>query len=155
MPFATKRLCDMLVSNLQSSTEEIECDAVHLVQSLLSSNPKFEAVLRTELMDMKMTRKAVHSALHTLQSDHINFTQLPPVTQLIQSLLVQWLVRYFCKALMQLMTPEALVLHERQIPASYIHNYLTYQKHFSLKDLIQQQLDRIVVQEKRYIPFAN
>ena len=145
----------MLVSTLQSSTEEMECDAAHLVQLLLSSNPKFEGVMRTELTDMKMARKAIHSALHTLQSDRTDFTQLPPVTQLIRSLLVQWLVRNFCKVLMQLMTPEALVLHERQIPASYIHNYLTYQKHFSLKDLIQQLLDRIAMQGKRYVLLVN
>ena len=146
-----KLMCDMLVSKLQSSTEEMECDAVHLMQLLLSSNPKFEGIMRTELKDMKTARKAVCSALHTLEYDHTDFTKLPPVTELIQSLLVQWLVRHFCKELMQLMTPEALVLHERQIPASYIHNYLTYQKHFSLKDLIQQQLNKISAQEVRYV----
>ena len=123
---------------------------------VLCSNSKFEGIVQTELRDIQTSRKAVHSALESLQKDHIDFTQpLAPVTQLMQSLLVQWLVRYFCKALMQLMTPEALVLHEHQIPASYIHNYLTYQKHFSLKDLIQQQLDRTAAQEKRYKLLVN
>ena len=123
---------------------------------VLSSNSKFEGIMQAELKDIETARKTVHSDLESLQKDHIDFTQpLAPVTQLVQSLLVQWLVRHFCKRLMQLMTPEALVLHEHQIPASYIHNYLTYQKHFSLKDLIQQQLDRIAVQEKRYILLAN
>ena len=119
---------------------------------VLCSKSKFEGIVQTELRDIETLRKAVHSALESLQKDHIDFTQpLAPVTQLMQSLLVQWLVRYFCKALMQLMTPEALILHERQIPASYIHNYLTFQKHFSLKDLIQQQLDRLAMQGKRYV----
>ena len=123
---------------------------------VLCSNSKFEGIVQTELRDIETSRKAVHSALESLQKDHIDFTQpLAPVTQLIQSLFVQWLVRDFCKALMQLMTPEALVLHEHQIPASYIHNYLTYQKHFSLKDLIQQQLDRTAAQEKRYKLLVN
>ena len=102
--------------------------------------------------DPETTRVAVQSALDTLARVHGDSTYtVPPVTQLIWSLLVQWLVRHFCKVLMQLMTPEALVLHGRQIPASYIHNYLTFQKHFSLKDLIQQQLDRIALQEERYV----
>ena len=117
-----------------------------------SSNPKFERIIKTELNDIETTRRAVLSAFNSFQRDVIDLSQpLAPITQLIRSLLVQWLVRYLCKEVMQVMTPEALVLHERQIPASYIHNYLTYQKHFSLKDLIQQQLDRIVVQGKRYV----
>lgn len=136
--------------------EELEYDADYLMQLVQSSNSKIEGIMQTELKDIETTRKAVHSALESLHKDHIDFTQpLPPVTQVVQSLLVQWLVRHFCKGLMQLMTPEALVLHENQIPSTYIHNYLTYQKHFSLKDLIQQQLDRISVQEKRCVLFVN
>ena len=110
----------------------------------------------TEMIDMETARKAVQSALDTLLRfrDDSTYT-VPPATQLIWSLLVQWLVRHFCKRLMQLMTPEALVLHKRQIPASYIHNYLTFQKHFSLKDLIQQQLNKITLQKERYVLTAN
>jgi len=123
---------------------------------VLSSNPEFEGVMMTEMNDMETARKAVQSALDTLPRFHDDSTYtVPPVTQLIWSLLVQWLVRHFCKRLMQLMTPEALVLHERQIPASYIHNYLTFQKHFSLKDLIQQQLNKITLQKERYVLTAN
>ena len=107
------------------------------------------------MKDPVSARVAVISALDTLLRGHTDSTYaacaVAPATQLIWSLLIQWLVRHFCKRLMQLMTPEALVLHERQIPASYIHNYLTYQKHFSLKDLIQQQLNKIAMQGKRYV----
>ena len=39
----------LFVYNLQSFTEEMECDAVDLVQLLLCSNPKFEGVMKTEL----------------------------------------------------------------------------------------------------------
>ena len=124
----------------------MECDAEYLASLVQSSNPKFERIIKTELNDKATARQAVLFAFNTPQRGHIQ-----PVTQLIRSLLVQWLVRYLCKEVMQLMTPEALVLHERQIPASYIHHYLTYQKHFSLKDLIQQQLDRIALQEKKYV----
>ena len=130
----------------------MECDAEYLASLVQSSNPKFERIIKTELNDKATARQAVLCAFNTLQRAPIDLTQpLAPVTQLIWSLLVQWLVRYLCKEVMQLMTPEALVLHERQIPALYIRNYLTYQKHFSLKDLIQQQLDKIAVQGKRYV----
>ena len=97
--------------------------------------------------NMESANAAIQSALDGLQRHRIDFTEeLTPVTQLIWSLLVQWFVRHFCKKLIQLMTPEALVLHGKQIPSSYIHCYLSYQKHFSLKDLIQQQL----MQRNRY-----
>ena len=141
-----------IICFLQCFAEELECDAAHLFHLVLSSNPEFEGVMRTEMNDTETARIAVQSALDTLARVHGDSTYaVPPVTQLIWSLLVQWLVRHFCKVLMQLMTPEALVLHERQIPASYIHNYLIFQKHFSLKDLIQQQIDRIALQEKRCV----
>ena len=132
----------------------MECDAEHLFQLVLSSN-HFKGVMKMEMKDPVSARVAVLSALDMLQRGHVDYTYaayaVSPATKLIRSLLVQWLVRHFCKALMQLMTPEALVLHERQLPASYIHNYLTYQKHFNLKDLIQQQLLKIAMQGKRYV----
>ena len=140
---------------LQCSAEEMKCDAAHLFHLVLSSNPDLKGVMKMEMKDPVSARVAILSALDTLQRGHVDSTYaayaVAPATQLIRSLLVQWLVRHFCKALMQLMTPEALVLHERQVPASYIHNYLTYQKHFSLKDLIQQQLLKIGKQGGRYV----
>ena len=133
----------------------MKCDAEHLFHLVLSSNQEFERVMKTEMKDPVSARAAVHSALNTLQRGQVDSTcaayALASTTQLIRSLLVQWLVRYLCKVLMQLMTPEAFVLHEHQLPASYIHNYLTYQKHFSLKDLVQQQLLKIAKQGKRYV----
>ena len=130
----------------------MEYDAESLASLVQSSNPMFEGIIKKELNDLATARQAVLSAFNTLQRDPVDSSQsLAPASQLMRSLLVQWLVRYLCKEVMQLMTPEALVLHERQIPASYIHNYLIYQKHFSLIDLIQQQIDRIGVQGKMYV----
>jgi len=130
----------------------MEYDAESLASLVQSSNPMFEGIIKKELNDVATARQAVLSAFNTLQRDPVDSSQsLAPASQLMRSLLVQWLVRYLCKEVMQLMTPEALVLHERQIPASYIHNYLTYQKHFSLIDLIKQQINRIGVQGKMYV----
>jgi len=127
-------------------------DAECLFHLVLSSNPNFEGAMKTEVKDIEAAKAAIHSALESLQRGHIDSTEeLPPATQLMLSLLVQWLVRHFCKQLIQLMTPEALVLHEKQIPASYIQHYLSYQKHFSLKGLIQQQLDKVAAQGNRYV----
>ena len=52
--------------------------------------------------------------------------------------LQQWLIRYLCKTLMQLLTPEALIYHRKKIPSSYVESYLNHQHHFSLLDLIKQ-----------------
>ena len=135
----------------QCPAEEMKHDAECLFRLVLSSNPNLEGALKTEVKDMETAKAAIHSALEALQRGHIDFTEaLPPAIQLMWSLLVQWLVRQFCKQLIQLITPEALVLHEEQIPAPYIHCYLSYQKHFSLKGLIQQQLDKVAVQGNRY-----
>ena len=56
------------------------------------------------------------------------------------SLLQQWIVRYLCKRLMQLMTPEALAIHHCKIPTNYCENYLMHQVHFSLKQLLSRHL---------------
>ena len=52
------------------------------------------------------------------------------------ALLQQWLVRHFCKRLMQLMTSEAFILYQKTLPSSYLENYISFQAHFSLKELI-------------------
>ena len=58
----------------------------------------------------------------------------------IMSLFQQWTIRCICKRLMQIMTPEALVLHHKSLPSSYIQNYLQCQYHFNLKNLISHYL---------------
>ena len=52
------------------------------------------------------------------------------------TLLQQWLVRYLCKRLMQLMTSEAFILYRNVLPSSYLENYISFQAHFSLQKLI-------------------
>ena len=55
---------------------------------------------------------------------------------MVVALLEQWLVRYLCKRLMQLMTSEAFILYRNTLPSSYLENYILFQAHFSLKELI-------------------
>ena len=54
--------------------------------------------------------------------------------------LQQWLVRHLTKRMMQLMTSEAFTEHRSKIPSSYLENYLAFQTHFSLNNLIRKYL---------------
>lgn len=62
---------------------------------------------------------------------------------MVVSVLVQWLTRHLCLRLVQLMTSEALCMHYRRVPTSYIESYLNHQHHFSLKSLLETQSKRI------------
>ena len=63
---------------------------------------------------------------------------IPKGASMIISLTLQWIVRHLCKALMQVMTPEAVVIFDQKIPSTYIVNYLKHQQHFHLRKLINQ-----------------
>lgn len=54
--------------------------------------------------------------------------------------IMQWLVMYMCKRLMQLVTPEALVIHNQEIPRYYSQFYMKFQEHFDFKRMVYQQL---------------
>ena len=62
---------------------------------------------------------------------------------LVISLLLQWLVRYLCRRLIQLLTPEALAVHLRKIPIVYVQSYLKLQEHFNLKNLVAKQIEKL------------
>ena len=60
---------------------------------------------------------------------------------MVISVLTQWLVSYLCKSLMQLMTPEAIIHHNEEIPTFYLQQYQKFQDHFSLRELVERQLE--------------
>ena len=62
-----------------------------------------------------------------------------PETYLISSIIYHWLSRYYCKRLMQVLTPEGLAVHFNQIPASLRKWYVHHQDHFCLRNLIEMQ----------------
>ena len=96
--------------------------------------------------DVVAVRNAIDEALHILyhapgpQEDAMIYSDVYIESCMIISVLVQWLVRYFCKRLMQLMTPEALVYHNEEIPRSFQKHYLKFQQHFSIEELVEMQL---------------
>ena len=121
------------------NVSESELDADQLFEIVLK-DPVFEGLI--EQLDHNLAAHAVVEAINTLHTatspeDQKQF-DLSPEGCMVISLLQQWFVRYFCKKLMQLMTSEALILNRNKIPFSYLVNYLVYQNHFSLKDLIER-----------------
>ena len=129
---------------LQVSMSELELDAEQLF-SIVTNDPVFEGQM--EGLDNSLAARAVVDAINTLISaskpeDGKQF-DLSPEGCMVISLLQQWFVRYFCKKLMQLMTSEALILNRNKIPFSYLVNYLSYQNHFSFKELIERYYDTL------------
>lgn len=139
--------------SLQYSDEEM----------LLDANEVFALVLRDSEFDGHFSRlglddilPAINEALHAL------YHTIPPCTHsqevtvevstkacMVVSVLTQWLIRFLVKQMMQLITSEAVCMHHRKIPPSYIQNYLNHQHHFSLKSLLQSRL--ALAQSTRYI----
>ena len=61
------------------------------------------------------------------------------------AVIIQWLVMCLCKRLMQLITPEALVIHNQELPRHYCQAYMKSQEHFDLKTLVfmqQKQMEK-------------
>ena len=111
----------------------------------------FDAILRDKEFSQLISQinhgnalAVVDEALHVLfHGPHPNNTDaLIAIYEdacLVISLMVQWLVSYLCKRLMQLLTPEAFIVHLSQIPKYYRESYLQLQEHFSLKNLVEKQ----------------
>lgn len=121
---------------VQVTTDEFNHDVKHLFALV-----KNDSFLDDVLSDMSHQRAtdAVSEAInfiYTAESDHQEKVISSEVCIII-SLLQQWFVRYLCKKLLQLLTPEALIVNRSKIPSSYVTDYLSYQSHFSLKELIK------------------
>ena len=133
--YVTRTLCNSVLQYLRIELEE---DAAHLFQ-LIQCDPKYEGLLQTMSHDVAM--QAVADALNLLYNapgplGKGGQLDLTPEGCLVVSLLQQLLVRLLMKRVMQLMTTEAVILYRNKIPYSYLNHYLSFQAHFSLKDLI-------------------
>ena len=103
------------------------------VFSLLSTDVRYgRFMLDIQHTDIKST---LISAMDIVCNPNTT-SKLSSQIRFIITLFQQWLIRLLCKKAMQLLTPEALVLHHKCIPSSYIENYLRHQAHFSLKELV-------------------
>ena len=131
-----------IFSPSQCDVDELQLDADYILDQLLQ-HPAYNGALQNMTTDsayqaVAEAMRVLHTAPAPAASERRLFTETELSTEgaLVISLLQQWLIRHLCKNLMQLMTTEALTLNRRMIPASYIDHYLTYQQHFSLKELI-------------------
>ena len=86
-------------------------------------------------LEEQLILDAVHKAIDSLVNDeeHVSVSR---TTCMVVAVLQQWLITYLCERLLQLMTPETLIINHRKIPSHYIDIYLNQQHHFNLKTLI-------------------
>ena len=129
---------------MQYDCEELQLDA-ECIFDQLKQDPAYYG--SCQHLTMKSAYQAVIEAisvLHTIPgSVEEGNGELSTEGAMVISLLQQWLIRHICKSLMRLMTTEALILHHKNIPKAYIDNYLTYQQHFSLKELISHHYQAV------------
>ena len=155
----------------QGIAEELEHDAKSIVQLLANAGSKFSKAAKA-LEDYSLSEisqwvsEAMQLAYEGAPPPDINcedYGKLGASDEvcMVITLITQWLVRFMCKKLMQLMTPEALILKRkyvkhviclyytmvyslfRSIPRSYLETYLKFQSHFSIKDLIAEKIQML------------
>lgn len=110
---------------------------------VLRSNVFFDEFV--DKLDDISAISAMDDALHILNGEQCSDSSptLSVGACLMISLTLRWTVRHLCKALMQVMTPEAVVIFHKKIPSTYLKNYLKNQEHFDLNNLIDWQYKSI------------
>ena len=82
----------------------------------------------------------VAQSIESMKETVIDFSSLKFSTSNLPFLIIRKLVMtHLYKQLIQIMSPEALVLHREHMENYYISCYLQHQHHFSLGQLIQDQ----------------
>ncbi len=138
---------------VQYSDDEVRADTAEVMEIIMLDSEFSGQVLRLMSMESKTeVTQVIHNAVKdALDLLHYAKTLDVPSTSanacMVISMLTHWLVRYLCKRVMQLMTSEALCMHHRRIPASFIQSYLNHQHHFSLRELLETQSKKLEEQE--------
>jgi uncharacterized protein (UPF0335 family) len=126
-------------SILFQEQEDIEEEAEEILTEM--KNEGSDALKRV-IHDLENDSKNVNEEyIFNLVEDTMQVLSNPklealPEVYLIISVIVQWLTKYFCKRLMQVLAPESLAVHHRSMPASLSKYYMDHQEHFSLKQLL-------------------
>ena len=131
---------------------------------LIRGDPEFRNILK-ELQPSEI-ESSVNEAIQVLMhKDSLGGTGalFMPETPVVISIFQQWIIRYMCKKMLQIMTPEGLAMHYKNIPQSYREVYLNSQEHFCLKDIVSfhmkllEENTSIVVelQDARYTLFCK
>ena len=107
-------------------------DAMH-VSSIVKKVPEFDASIKG--LEKELILVTVQKAVAFLINDHEHISA-SRTTRMVIAVLEQWLITYLCERLLQLMTPETLIINHRKIPSHYMDIYLNQQSHFNLRTLI-------------------
>lgn len=113
--------------------EELVSDAEEILEKLVEDDQLKEVYLQL----VSNPCETVQKSLNTLYEADTEKAQGDVC--FIIALLTQWLVRYTTRRIMQLLTPEGLVLHHNKLPRSYVVSYMQHQEHFSFKETIENQ----------------
>ena len=160
--------------------EELEHDANSIIDLLTTTGARFSGVTeKLESCDPTEVSQWVVEALDLIyegkappdkpdrdmcddnNDDFVETLGASDGACMVTAVIAQWLLRFMCKKLMQLLTPESAILNRkyviyilysccicycfvcRCIPISYLETYLNYQTHFSLKELIQKKTEML------------
>ena len=121
----------------------MEEDAISIFKMVLSVpdfNKALEGITHEKVaVVIDEALDALHHGPESTEKDALLMFELHTDALMVIAVLMQWLLSYVCKRLMQLVPPEAIPVHCSGIPTVYIKNYLVFQEHFSLKKLIEHQ----------------
>ncbi len=134
---------------LQCAAKELKEEADHIFQ-VVDGDRDFNNIVTHLSKDDIIP--IVGEALHVLHYSAGPKDPEPPSeihvdSCMVLAVLLQWLVRYMSKKILQLLTPEALVVHCKEIPSPYLKHYLQVQEHFSLRGLVEKHLDHLELNE--------
>jgi len=135
----------------QISADQLALDAKSVFE-MVNIDPEMESCSKN--LKNEEIQTAVYEALEKLY-DPSCFTQEEEISDvslgasLVICVLQQWFIRYLCRSIMKLMTPEALIYHRMKIPSSYLEDYLIHQHHFNLKDLISSHIRLLQCEQGR------
>lgn len=131
-----------IVVATQSSLDELKHDA-HYISHFVQADPEFHGLLAK--IGPQEVASAVAEAVQKLhearapQGNNITINVSPEACMMVE-IAIQWLIMHLCKRLVQLMTPEALVIHRNKISSSYVNSYVDFQSHFSLKSWVHHHV---------------
>ncbi len=130
---------------LQFTFEELKEEAEHIFQ-VVDGDKDFKGIVSH--LSTEDIIPIVGEALHALHFSAGPQDREPPSEIHIDSCMVitallQWLVGFMSKKMLQLLTPEALIVHCKKIPRPYVKHYLQTQEHFSLRKLVESHLKRL------------
>ena len=117
---------------MQITLNDLTEDVDYVVEELMHvSRTDFNKII-DKLIKNESLQTVVYKTVNYLLSDAEEST-ISVEIKLICGILELWLTLYFCKKLLQVMTPQSLIqIHARK----WHYYYLTRQSHFSLKKMI-------------------